>query len=249
MTKIKKSIGFGGECNSGKNYHDTRSLRYPRMMRNILVVAFVFMLSACSAATSTPPTNSTAPAAIVPQQTVPPSLPATSTATSIPQPTATIVPQQASASTALDPCQLINNQTASTLAGASFGPGVEGTSNGLNSCTYSSGTSNVFTVDVAQAPDVNTAQADKDQFLADLQASAQQLSANGLNVTQLPDFADGAVIATANINAGGISVSGSAIGFLKGTIFFGFSDMVIGGSAPSAETLQSEATTVLGELP
>jgi hypothetical protein len=47
----------------------------------------------------------------------------------------------------------------------------------------------------------------------------------------------------------GIPINGSAIGVLKGTIFFGLSDVVKGGAAPSAAAVQAEATTVLGRLP
>ncbi len=161
------------------------------------------------------------------------------------------MPGQATVKTQLDPCQLISSQEASALAGASFGTGVEGsTPGGLKTCTYGSQTTNVFTVDVVQAPDVNTAKVDKAQFLEDLQASLQQLTNEGLNVTQDPNFADGAVLATASVNGGGIIMNGSAIGVLKGTIFFGFSDIVVGGgAAPDTIALRSEATTVLGRLP
>jgi len=90
---------------------------------------------------------------------------------------------------------LIDTQAASTFAGASFGPGVESTtSGGGRICTYGSETTNVFLVEVAQAPDVATAQAAKADFLATLEASAQQLASGGLNVTQLPNFADGATL-------------------------------------------------------
>jgi hypothetical protein len=47
----------------------------------------------------------------------------------------------------------------------------------------------------------------------------------------------------------GETINGSAIGVLKGTIFFGFSDVVMGNAAPSSEALQSEAMTVIGRLP
>ena len=119
----------------------------------------------------------------------------------------------------------------------------------MKTCIYGSQSANIFTVDVAQAADVATAQKYKDQFLADLQANLQQLSNQGLNVTQLPNFADGAVLASASISAQGTTFNGSAIGVLKGTIFFGFSDIVVGGAAPTSAALQSQATTVLGRLP
>lgn len=135
-------------------------------------------------------------------------------------------------------------------AGATFGPGVESTTSGGGKiCTYGSETANVFMVEVAQAPDVASAKAYKADFLATLQASAEQLASGGLNVTELPDFADGATMGQLNTNVEGTALNGSAIGVLKGTIFFGFSDVVKGGAAPSSAAVQSEATTLLGRLP
>ena len=54
---------------------------------------------------------------------------------------------------------------------------------------------------------------------------------------------------TASINIAGETINGGAIGVLKGTIFFGFSDLVRNSPAPTAATLQSEAQTILGTLP
>jgi hypothetical protein len=219
----------------------------------MLVITLV--LSACSSPTSAVTQVSTVPPASAPQNTTVPQAIAP-TGTKVPQNTATQVPAtsvpgQATTKTQLDPCQLIPSQEASVLAGTSFGSGKEGTTpGGLKSCTYGSQGTIVFTVDVVQAPSVDAAKADKAQFLADLQASLQQLTDQGLNVTEEPNFADGAVLANASVNGGGIIMNGSAIGFLKGTVFFGFSDVVIhGGAAPDSTALHSEATTVLGRLP
>jgi hypothetical protein len=203
-----------------------------RKMITISVLAIATLLSACNAATSTP----TPTAAALP------------TSTPIP---ASVQQPQAAASVALDPCQLVTSQEASTLAGTTFGTGTEGsTPEGLKTCAYSYQATNTFTVDVGQAADAASAKAYKDQFLADLQANLQQLTSQGLNITQLPNFADGAVLASVSLNVQGMALNGSAIGVLKGTIFFGFSDIVIGGgAAPTSAALQSEATTVLGRLP
>jgi hypothetical protein len=102
---------------------------------------------------------------------------------------------------------------------------------------------------IAQAPDVATAQAQKADFLATLQANAQELASGGLNVTELPNFADGATMGVLSTSIEGIALNGSAIGVLKGTFFFGFSDVVKGGPAPSAVAVQSEATSLLGQVP
>ena len=242
------------------NQPPKRGYGFLRTMISLGALVTTITLSACSATTSTPPPNSAAPATIVAQPTAAPTMAITPTATTAPQPTST--PTQASTPanasmpeatfppTALDPCVLIDSQAASTLAGTSFGQGVESTNpSGLNTCTYGGNTSNVFTVEVAQAPDANTAQAYKSDFLAEVQANAQQLSSEGLNVTQLPNFADGAVQASMSVNDQGVTVSGSAFGLLKGTVFCGFTDIVVGGNSPSDTAMQSEANTVLGSLP
>lgn len=226
-----------------------------RPILSISVLAITALLSSCS--TSTPiATNS-------PQQTMASSTPIPTVApspTTAPNPTVTptpivtpadtSTPQQTAKPTSLDPCQLITSQEASTLTGASFGEGKEDTvPGGGKTCTYGSKATNIFFVEVVQAPDEATAEAAQTQFLADLQANLQQLTSEGLNVNPLPNFADGAVTAQVNINAGGLTVNGSAFGFRKGTIFFGFSDVAVGSAAPSSDAMQSEATTVLGQLP
>jgi hypothetical protein len=216
------------------------------------MLVFTLLLSACSSSASNSTPTVVPPAASIQQNTVlptqtpiPPATPTVAIA-----PIATNVPQQAAVNTQLDPCELINSQEASTLVGTTFGEGIETTTHdNLKICTYGSPSANLLTVEVVQAPDVATAQADKAQFLADLQSSMQDLTNQGLNVTQLPNFADGAVAANANVSGGGVSLSGNAFGFLKGTVFFGFSDLAIGGASPTDAAMQAEAQTVLGKLP
>jgi hypothetical protein len=225
------------------------SFALARTAFSISILIIATLLSACSSSAPTatnPPQQATASS--TPNPTVTPNPTATPGLTVTPAEAGT--PQQTSSPTALDPCQLLPEQEASSLAGTSFGAGTEGTiPGGGNTCTYGSQSSNIFFVQVIQAPDATTADAAEQQFLSDLQANMQQVSSQGLTVTQLPNFADGAVIGEASINASGVNVNGSAIGFRKGTIFFGFSDVVIGGPAPSSTALQTEATTVLGRLP
>jgi len=235
--------GASPDIDSIPNQRSKQTIGMARKTLSVFALVITATLTACSASASTPNPTFAPPATSVPQQAATP--------TQAPAPAATSAPQQpAAVNTQLDPCQLISSQEASTLAGASFGNGEESTTPGGGKiCTYGSQTANVFMIEVAQAPDVKTAQADKAQFLADLQANLQQLTNAGLNVTELPNFADGATMATVNLNIAGISLNGGAIGFLKGTVFFGFSDVVKGGAAPSSDALQAEATTVLGRLP
>ncbi len=228
----------------------------------VILMLVVVTLTACSASTSTPNISSTQPATSVPLATTPPtSMPlATTPPTSMPQntaspietvsPTATSAPQSAAVTTQLDPCQLITSQEASSLTGASFGQGTETTTpGGLKICTYGSQTTNVFNVDVAQAADIAAAQADQAQFLADIQANLKTLTSQGLNITQDPTFADGAIMANIGFNSGGIDISGNSMGFRKGTIFVGFSDLALGSAAPTDAAMKAEASTVLARLP
>jgi hypothetical protein len=235
----------------------------PRSTLGICMLVVAAMLGACSATpTLTTSPGSGAPATLVPLATATSAPVAAPTATNLPQPTATAVPtptqppavaaapQQQVVNTLLDPCVLVPSQDASTLTGTPFGQGVESsTPGGLKICTYGSQSADVFTVEVVQASNVAAAQAAKTQFVADLQANLQQITDQGINVTQLPNFADGAVIGQVSFSGGGMTLNGSAMGFLKGTIFVGFSDLNMNGSAPTSDALQNEATTVLERLP
>ncbi len=208
------------------------------------------LLSACSV-----PTNP-------PQQTVPPTTESPTLApspTELPSPTpspmpsptvtqsATSLPQKG-VSTSLDPCELLDQNEAAKLTGVSFGAGVESSlSGGAKICTYGADTKNVLTVEVGQAPDVATAEAYQASFLNDIKTGLAQFGGIPIQVTQIADFGNGAVSATLGQNV--INVTGSAFGFRKNTIFFGFSDLVLGGTAPTPEAMRAEAAYVLGELP
>lgn len=226
-----------------------------RPVLGISVIAITALLSSCSTPTpiATNPlpqivASSTPVPTIAPSPTIAPN--PTITPTPIVTPAGTSTPQQTAEPVSLDPCQLITSQEASTLTGATFGEGMGKTlPGGGKTCTYGSQTTNIFFVEVVQAPDEATAEAAQTQFLADLQTNLQQLTSEGFKVNQVPNFADGAVTAQVNVNAGGMNVSGSAFAFRKGTIFVGFSDVAVGGAAPSSDAMQSEATTVLGRLP
>jgi hypothetical protein len=167
-------------------------------------------------------------------------------------PAATDTPQATATQTVLDPCQLITAEEASTLTGASYpsGSGLEETlSSQSRSCTYGANTTNVFYIEVVQAASEAEADAGQAQFLADLQGAAQQFPGVQLNITQLPDFADGGVLAVASASVAGETLNAIAIGFRKGTVFFGFSDEVRDNPAPTIDAATAEATAVLDRLP
>jgi hypothetical protein len=200
-----------------------------------LVVGACSSSAATATVTSTPaPTSTLAPtstpaAAITPAPT---SVPAPSLATGVP--------------TTLDPCQLVTSQEASQLAGASYGAGVEATTSGNGkTCTYGGQTLNVFMVIVGQAPDVATAQAGK----AAAEAGILKMAAKGVQFAELPNFADGAAYVVTSVTVSGQTFNGSAFYALKGTIFFGFSDIAFNHPTPTSAALQAQAQTILGRLP
>jgi hypothetical protein len=151
--------------------------------------------------------------------------------------------------TALDPCQIITAQEASSLAGTTFGPGKEETlPSNTKMCTYGSQTKNVFEVVVAMAPDAATAKKQEAAAEADLQANASQLQ-QGMTITKLPNFAPNTDAVLMQIKNNPIGIGGAALYLLKGATFAGFSDLALGGKAPTAEAMKAEAMKVLAQLP
>jgi hypothetical protein len=162
-------------------------------------------------------------------------------------------PSQSAVATSLDPCQLVTSSEASSLAGTTFGPGQEETTNGGKRCVYGSQTTNVFTVEVAQAQDASTAQADWSQEQSQAQNLVEQklppgvdVSLNTQNVTGLGDRAATAY-STASVAGHKIGISG--IYLLKGATFLAFQDLLLGSNPPSSAAMQAEARTALGRVP
>ena len=234
--------------------------------RMILIgTAGLLLLAACSSSTKTAavsqPPVPVAPAAASSSATsstsatAPPAPPVlTSTPTSEP-PAASLSPASSDTgvATTLDPCVLVTSSEASSLGGTSFGAGTEQTSGNAKQCVYGGQTANVFTVEVAQATDAASAQAEFAQEEAEAQAAIKKQAPAGIvvsldtaDVTGLGDKAatiqGGATISGQTINASGIYV-------LKGATFFAFQDLVLGKSAPTSDALRAEASTVLTRLP
>lgn len=155
--------------------------------------------------------------------------------------------------TDIDPCQLITSADATTLTGVTFGAGKETTTeNNLKMCTYSAAGPNLFSVEVAVAPDVATAKAAEAAQEADLKAQASDLASLGLTVTELPNFAENtdAALMQGGMSAAGQSIAARAMFVLRNTVFFGFSDVAVnGGQPPSEQAMKDEAMTLLGKVP
>lgn len=221
-------------------------------LRAFGTIVLVAGLAACSGSTTAPSAVPTQPAATPPIVTPAPSASATASAQPSPssaalQPSPT--PEATAVATSIDPCQLIPADEAGTLAGAKFGPGKEETTSGNSRiCTYGANTHNVFQVIVAIAPDEMTAKKEEAAAEADARASAGDL-AKGLVITKLPSFAPDTDAVLMEIKPNPI-VAGRAIYLLRGTTFFGFSDLVTGPTGgPSTAAVKDEAMTVLGRLP
>jgi hypothetical protein len=160
------------------------------------------------------------------------------------------LPEFTAVPTSLDPCQLVTSQEASTLAGATFGAGKESTTEGnAKICTYGAQTANVLNSYVVQAPDVATAQAAEAAGLAAVKDAAEK-QAPGVNFsqTELPDFADGALVISASATISGQTLAISGIYVLSGTTFFAITDVVLGQSAPTSDALQAQAQVILGRI-
>jgi hypothetical protein len=216
----------------------------------VILAATSLVLGACTSAAATgvpaaataAPTASTAPVPV-------PSAAASVVASVASLAPAATMPDVTAVPTAVDPCQLVTAAEAGQLAGATFGAGKPETTSGHGRiCIYGYQTLNIFSVIVGQAPDVATAKSEEAAAVAELQKASQT---SGLKVTQMPGFASGADAAVVQGGAtiGGKTISVSAIYVLKGVVFFGFSDVVLGASAPDASALEAQARVALGRIP
>ena len=169
-----------------------------------------------------------------------------------PSPSGELTPSASAAPANLDPCQLVTQQEASQLAGASFAAGKEETtSGGTKICTYGGQTLNVFLVQVAVASDAKTAQADWVQEESEANAGIQKLVADAggsvtLNAADISlSGADKAAALNATATISGQPVNIAAIYVLKGAVFFTFSDLVLGKAGPTSAAMQAQAQTTL----
>lgn len=203
------------------------------------ITASALLLAACSSAGSSTPTSA--------QTSAPDSAaPAATTQNAA-------APSQSAAATSLDPCQLVTSSEASSLAGTTYGSGQEEAYNGGKRCVYGSGTTNVFTVEVAQAQDSATAQADWSQDQSEAQAAVEQKLPSGVHVSldtqDVTGLADRAATATGSASVEGQSLGFSGIYLLKGATFLAFQDVQLGSGAPTSSAMQTEATTALARVP
>ena len=164
------------------------------------------------------------------------------------------VSSQSGAATSLDPCQIVPASEASALAGVTYGAGQEEPSGTDGKrCVYGSQTDHVFSVIVGQAATVADADTEWSAERADAQAALTKQVPSGVKFHEqtqdVSGLADRASVATGSVSLGGQSIAAGAIYLLKGAVFLSFSDVVVGGSAPTATALEAEAGKALARVP
>lgn len=140
-----------------------------------------------------------------------------------------------------DPCQLVTQQEASTLAGAAFGPGKAGTSATGQRCIYGAGTKNVFMV-VLWHGDAAFIQKAHDEVTQEIEQTGSTAQIQPIPVPGLGDQATA-------YHVSGDDTDDSSIFVLKGGYAFYLVDTVAGGHAPTTDALVAQSRTVLSRLP
>jgi hypothetical protein len=229
-----------------------------RFVRGLPTGALIVVAALAAAACSSTTTPSDIPLVLASLAAIPPpaSEAPTSAPTDVPSTAATEAPSESelpsAVATDIDPCQLITADEAGQLVGTTFGAGKASETEGnIKICTYAAPGPNLFAVEVGIAPDADTAKAAEAQTMQDLQDQASKLP-GGLTVIPLPSFADNtdAAMLQGAVHESGIAIGARAIYLLRGTTFFGFSDISLGGAAPPTEqAMKDKATEVLAKLP
>jgi hypothetical protein len=217
-----------------------------------LAVAGV-VVAACTSASSPAPSVPPLPSLVgaLPPLAASQAPSAAPAATGTPAPSTAESAEPSAVATAIDPCQLITADDAGKLAGTTFGAGKESeTPQHVKECVYGAQTKDVFTVTLAIAPSADLAKADESAVIDQLKKTAAEAGPNALQTNVIPGFADGTDAVTMQMGPI-LGISGAALYLLRGTTFFGFSDVTVGGKAPSIEDVKAKAMDVLnsGTLP
>ncbi|HZV25837.1 MAG TPA: hypothetical protein VFG00_06075 [Acidothermaceae bacterium] len=180
------------------------------------------------------------------------SAPASPSPTPTPTPSASASPTGSASPPNLDPCQLVTQSEASTLAGATFGPGREESTGGGKECVYGYQTLNVMDVIVAEAPDAKTARFVYAQELGEAQAKiASDLPAGvsvKLDTTNTAGIGDEASTITGSGSIQGQTISFTGIYVISGATFFTIGDLVLAKAPPTVTAIQDQAKVTLGRL-
>jgi hypothetical protein len=205
-----------------------------------------------TAATTAPAPATSTPASATPTPLPPPAPASSASPTPSPSTTAPASPTGSASPVNLDPCQLVTQDEASTIAGATFGAGKEETTDGGGKiCVYGAQTTNVFTVEVAQT-DPASASAEWTQELAKTEATIESNLPAGVHVnfdaSNTAGIGDEAAVLTGTETLLGKPINFSGIYVLSGGTFFLIGDLVVGHAAPAVSAMEDQARTVLGRI-
>ena len=205
---------------------------------SILVMALT--LSACTSAGGAPSSDATQPPlAIQPAPVIVP--PSAAVASPTPTPVASASPEASSGDDAsgkptagpTDPCSTLTQAEASQLIGVALGPGKRQVADPDTICTWAKGTTEVKVFLTAPT----TPAAAKAYYEAHKSEVPE-----GAQLTELPDFFDGSVIAKGSLPTGTIG----GIFVIDGTHFF---ELYCGMPACTDDALKGGAQLIAGRLP
>ena len=205
-----------------------------------------------TASSTAPAPATTTPASATPTPLPPPAPVSSASPTPSPSASEPASPTGSASPTNLDPCQLVTQDEASTIAGATFGPGEEQlTDGGGKICVYGSETTNVFTVEVAQT-DAATASAEWTVELARTEATIESRLPPGVHVnfdaSNAAGIGDEAAVLTGSETIVGKPINFSGIYVLSGGTFFLIGDLVVGKASPAVSPIEDQARTVLTRI-
>jgi hypothetical protein len=197
-------------------------------------------LTACGGKAKTAADTTTPPAS-------PPASHATSSSSPTDPPPSSPTSSPKGTQNTFDPCQLVTQSEASTMAHTSFGPGKEEGNHIRHECVYGAQTPNVLSVIVLTGASSGDAQAEWNQLLAEAKQAVSQAPANLVQLTAGDGIGDRSEWVEADLSQIGVQARGLA--FLKGSVGIYIIDLVRGAAAPSRDDMTTEAQTVIGRLP
>ena len=150
----------------------------------------------------------------------------------------------------IEPCQVLTPDEVATVTGTQFGPPTSTTADNSRTCVYGQEGLN-FEVIVVQAPDAATAKAQEPAFKAQLEQAATEAGIADMQLTELPDFESGVVVAVlhGSTTVDGKKCGGAALYALKGPVLLALTELTQGGTIATDGALEAAAMTALGRIP
>jgi len=164
-------------------------------------------------------------------------------------PSTTAAPSASAVQVMTDPCQVMTQSEASTLAGVPMPAGVKQPykTGGAMKCGYTSGSTQAFVI-LAQAATPDQAQATWNADKASLQ---QEVQAAGIafTSTSVPGIGDQAAVFVGSATINGVNNTMTAIFVLKGTTFVDIGDIALKNAKPATTAaVVAQAKTSVGRV-